>query len=248
MCYFYVPTRLDAVSLCITQLNDLGNELRTTECVPVLQDLLSQTRVFIACCKLPSSFQLTRLVKQKAVMSSWQGSNSYMTNILTLNLESVEWKVQKLWKVWKEVQRKKERGNKCSETCVLGPCTVCSVGCEVGIRSTWHITLYTWRHKLISVVWVLKTVLHAAASQMSLAANLLAHWALIWITQQLGSTSGLQFNALQLQTWPNASLCSWLWHFRRMKVGAKAQNFSENLFYYVSYFQQLPTPCTVNHI
>jgi hypothetical protein len=66
MRYIYVPPRVDAVSVYITQLNDLGNELRTSECVPVVQELLLRTRVqvFIACCKLPSSIQLTTVVKQ----------------------------------------------------------------------------------------------------------------------------------------------------------------------------------------
>lgn len=45
----------------------------------------------------------------------------------------------------------KEKGMKCSETCVLGSSTECSFSCVASSRPTWHITSYLWRHKLESI-------------------------------------------------------------------------------------------------
>jgi hypothetical protein len=45
----------------------------------------------------------------------------------------------------------KEKGMKCSETCVLGSSTESSFSCVASSRPTWHSTLYLWRHKLESV-------------------------------------------------------------------------------------------------
>jgi hypothetical protein len=45
----------------------------------------------------------------------------------------------------------KEKGMKCSETCVLGSSTEWSFSCVASSRPTWYITSYIWRHKLQSV-------------------------------------------------------------------------------------------------